>query len=228
MRRPNESNRQGEVPDLNMTADSMRNLVLMLLLPVLVSGCGVFRRDLPIYATSEEIRPIEVPPDLTDPQPNAVFEIPGYALPELAAQGDETRPPNVPTSAEAEAARSRIKFGPTGLYLEVDDGAASVWRRLGFALNRAGMSIEQVLEEQRRFQVHFQHEPIVVNERGLFSKVFLFWKSAEFIDYTGTYLLEVQRETSETTRVAILDANGEVLPMQQAEFVLNRLQQRLG
>jgi len=213
---------------LNNTANPLRSLILLLLLPVLASGCGLFRRDLPLYATSEEIPPIEAPPGLSDPRPSPVFEIPGFALPELAAQGDETRPPSVPTSAEAEAARSRIKFGPTGLYLEVDDQAASVWRQLGFALNRGGMSIEQVLEQQRRFQVRFQHEPIVVKDRGLFSMVFLFWKSAEFLDYSGTYLLEVQRETSETTRVAILDGEGQVLPMQQAEFVLQRLQDRLG
>jgi uncharacterized lipoprotein len=137
-------------------------------------------------------------------------------------------PPRVLSSTEAETARSRVRFGPTGLYLEVDDEAASVWRRLGFALNRGEMAVERVLLEERRYKVRFIHEPIRVSERGWLSRVFLFWRSPEILDYSGIYLFEVQRATSDTARVAILGADGEVLPMQQAEFVLARLQDRLG
>lgn len=171
---------------------------------------------------------IEVPEDLDAPDTQAGFEIPGYSLPELAAQGDETRPPRVLSSAEAEQARSRIRFGPTGLYLEVDDEAASVWRRLGFALDRGDMSIENVIGDERRFRVRFEHEPIRVSDRGLFRKIFLFWQSPEYLDYSGTYVFEVQRETSDRSRVAILSADGDVLPMPRAEFVLSRLRERLG
>ena len=92
---------------------------------LLTAGCGFMRDKEPIYATSEEVPPIEVPEGLDAPDTQASFEIPGYSLPELAAQGDETRPPQVLTSAEAEQARSRIRFGPAGLYLEVDDDAAT-------------------------------------------------------------------------------------------------------
>lgn len=204
------------------------NLVPILLFAGLAAGC-VFNSDKePIYAASEEVPPIRVPEGLSTPETRATFEIPGYSLPELAARGDETRPPRVLTSAEAEQARSRIRFGPTGLYLEVDDQAASVWRRLGFALNRDDMEVERVLDDQRRYQVAFRHDPILVSDRGWFSKIFLFWQSPEYMNFSGTYLFEVQRETSDTTRVAILDENGNVLAMQRAEFVLNRLQERLG
>jgi len=202
--------------------------IVLLLIAATLAGCGLFRREIPVYATSEELPPLEVPPGLTRPQTDSTFEIPGFMLPELVQSGEDTMPPRVLTSAEAEAARSRIKFGITGLYLEVDDQAASVWRRLGFALNRGGMTIEQARIEERRFEVEFQHDPILASERGLFSKVFLFWKSPEFIDYSGRYLFEVQRETTSTTRVAVLDGSGEVLPMQQAEFILDRLRDRLG
>ncbi|MDT8409763.1 MAG: hypothetical protein RQ741_09220 [Wenzhouxiangellaceae bacterium] len=195
---------------------------------VLLAGCGFMRPDRPVYVASEEVQPVAVPEDLTQPEVRPVFEIPGYSLPELAAQGDESLPPAVPTSAEAEQARSRIRFGPTGLYLEVDDEAASVWRRLGFALDRGEMSLEQVLPEQRRFVVRFDHQPIPISERGLITKMVLFWKAQPMIDYSGTYVLEIQRATGVSTRVAILDADGQVLPMQDAEFVLNRLQDRLG
>ncbi|MDT8438541.1 MAG: hypothetical protein RQ729_05995 [Wenzhouxiangellaceae bacterium] len=202
-------------------------LIVMAVLLIL-AGCGMFRREEPAYLESEELSPLRVPPGLTPPNTDSVFEIAGYSLPTLAAQGNEALPPRVPTSEEAERARSRIRFGPTGLYLEVDDEAASVWRRLGFAVNRGGMSLDQVLADERRFRVRFEHDPIVVDERGWFSNLFLFWKSPEMINFSGTYLLEVQRETGGTTRVAILDDQGRVLPMERAEFVLNRLQRRLG
>lgn len=195
---------------------------------VLLAGCGVFRRDEPAYLQSEELPPLQVPPGLSRPDTDPVFEIAGYSLPTLAAQGDESIPPRVPTSEEAEQSRSRIRFGPTGLYLEVDDAAASVWRRLGFAFNRGGMRIDDVMAEARRFRVQFSHEPILASERGWFRSLFLFWKPEDWINYSGTYVFEVQRETGERTRVAILGEDGSVLPMQRAEFVLDRLRERLG
>lgn len=203
-------------------------VVSILLAAGMATGCIFNSNEEPIYAASEEVPPLRVPEGLSTPETKATFEIPGYSLPELAARGDETRPPRVLTSAEAENARSRIKFGPTGLYLEVDDEAASVWRRLGFALNRDDMSIDRILDDERRYRVRFSHDPILASERGWFKKIFLFWKSPDYINFSGTYLFEVQRETTGTTRVAILDENGNVLAMERAEFVLARLQERLG
>ncbi|MDX1626404.1 MAG: outer membrane protein assembly factor BamC [Wenzhouxiangellaceae bacterium] len=214
-------------PDSESVRFLPRCLLLLAVLPLL-AACGVFGDRQPVYATSAEVEPIEVPPDLDPPETRSVYEIPGYSLPELAARGDESRPPRVPTSQEAEQARSRIRFGPTGLYLEVDDEASSVWRRLGFALNRDGMSVQEVIEDERRFRVRFDHEPIRGRRSGFFERVFLWWKEPESIDYRGTYVFEVQRETGERTRVAILDAEGNVLPMERAEFVLDRLRHRLG
>ena len=194
----------------------------------IAAGCGFNSNKEPLYATSEEVPPLRVPEGLSAPKTQATFDIPGYSLPELAADGDVTKPPQVPTSGEAEKSRSRVRFGATGLYLEVDDRAASVWRRLGFALNRGDMAIEKVLDGERRFKVSFSHDPIDTSDRGLISSVFLFWKAPDYLDYSGTYLFEVQRETSDTTRVAILDQEGNVLQMGRAEFVLNRLRERLG
>ena len=194
---------------------------------MLLTGCFL-SPDRPAYVTSEELSPIEVPDGLDRPEVRPVFEIPGYSLPELAAQGDESIPPQVLTSAEAEQARSRVKFGPTGLYLEVDDEAASVWRRLGFALNRGEMAIEATLPDQRRYRVDFEHDPILVPKRGFVERVFLFWTAPEFIDFSGVYQFEIQPQSTATTRVQILDQEGGVVPMERAEFVLSRLQQRLG
>lgn len=201
--------------------------VLAMLGLLLLAGCSLFRGGQAVYVDSDELDPIEVPEDLTPPPVRSTFEVPGYSLPQLAAQGDESRPPQVLPSADAEQARSRIRFGPTGLYLEVDDEADSVWRRLGFALNRGGMSVIEVREGQRRYRFDFSHEPIT-HERGIFMRMVLFWRRPEVTDYSGEYLIEVQPETDQRTRVAILDTRGDVIRMERAEYVLSQLRERLG
>ncbi len=211
---------------LNNSRSFTAKVMLPVLLPVLLAGCFGSRN--PVYVSSEEVSPIRVPEGLTQPDRQSTFEIPGFSLPELAARGDQSRPPQVLPSSEAEQARSSVRFGPTGLYLEIEDEAASVWRRLTFALNRGGMSIEEVLFDDRRFLTRFTHEPVQASQRGFFSRMFLFWRSPEVIDYSGVYQLEVQRETAQTTRITIFDREGSILPMEQAEYVLIRLQQRLG
>jgi uncharacterized lipoprotein len=199
--------------------------VLMLLLAaILVSGC--FNRDRqPIYVQSEEVKPIEVPEGLTEPSTRMTFQIPGHSLPQLAAAGDEARPPRVLTSAEAEASRSHIRFGPTGLYLEVQDEPDSVWRRLSFSLNRGGMSVRQVDEPNRRYHFRFEHDPIEIDRTGL-SRL-AFWRSAEVEDFSGNYRLDVHAEGNQT-RVALLDADGQVIDLSRAEYVLAVLRERLG
>ena len=203
-------------------------LFTALLFTTQLTGCGWLRPDQPVYVSSEELPPIEVPEDLSEPEVRTVFEIPGFSVPQLAAQGNQAMPPRVPTSAEAEESNSRIRFGATGLYLEVDDEAASVWRRLSFALNRGDLSVQEVLQDQRRYRFELQHEPVVVDERSFLDRTLLFWRGPDIINYSGTYLIEVQPESSERTRLAILDQDGQILMMEQAEFVLNRLRQRLG
>mgnify|MGYP001044444911 CR=1 FL=1 len=199
-------------------------LVLLALMTVLVSGC--FNRDSqPIYVQSEEVAEIEVPDDLSLPDVRRTYVIPGTFLPELAAVGDEARPPVVLSSAEAEASSSHIRFGSKGLYLEVEDEPSSVWRRLGFSLNRGGMNLRQVDESERRYRFDFTHEPIET-ERGGFAR-FAFWRSDEYLDYSGRYQVQLE-EDGENTRVVLLSDSGGVIQMERAEFVLAVLRERLG
>jgi uncharacterized lipoprotein len=199
-------------------------ILLLLLAATLVSGC--FNRDRqPIYVDSEEVQPIQAPDGLSEPRIRATYQIPGYSLPQLAAAGDEARPPRVLPSAEAEASRSHIRFGPTGLYLEVQDEPDSVWRRLSFSLNRAGMSVRQVDEASRRYYFHLDHDPVAVERTGL-SRL-AFWRSDRGEDYSGVYRVEVQPD-GDHARVALLDREGRVLEMNRAEYVLALLRERLG
>lgn len=200
--------------------------ILSLTLSLMLGGCFNSKRD-PVYVGSEEIDPIKAPPGLDQPHTRDIFDVPGYSLPELAAQGEQERPPEVQPSVVAEQSRSQIRFGPTGLYLAVEDQPDSVWRRLGFTLNRGGMQVEQVDEDQHRYLFWFAHQPIQP-EKSLLDHL-TFWSSPEAIDYSGSYFARVARQAEGgITRVELLDADGSVVELDRAEFVLARLRERLG
>ena len=199
-------------------------LLLLIILATLLSAC--FNRDRqPIYVGSEEVSAIRAPEGFSQPRVRSTHEIPGYFLPELAAVGNEARPPRVLTSAEAEASRSHLRFGATGLHLEVEDEPDSVWRRLGFTLDRGRMSIESVDDEQRLIAFRFDHDPIVLQRRG-FGRA-AFWRSPERIDFRGVYQVQVL-PSGDNARVALFDQRGDLVELDRAEFVLAVLRERLG
>lgn len=197
----------------------------ILVLAVLVLGACAGRDRPPVYVQSEEIEPIRVPQGLDEPQVRSAFQVGGYFLPEMAAQHD-ARPPRVLPSAEAERSRSHIRYGPRGLFLEVQDDAASVWRRLGFSLNRAGMQIQEVREERKQYAFRFNDDPMIIERSGL-SRL-AFWRSTDAVDHSGDYLVEVESISDQVTRVLLMDRAGNLLDMDQAEHVLSVLRERLG
>lgn len=203
----------------------MNRTFLLLLVALLASGC--FNRDRqPLYAESEEVAPLEVPSGLTSPQHRPTFAVPGHSLPELAAQGDEEKPPKVQPSTQAERSRAQIRFGETGLYLEVRDDTESVWKRLNTVLNGDGMVVRNADGSANRYLFEFQHEPIRTERTGLARLAF--WRGTEITDYSGTYRVEVKDSDGRFTRVALLDDDGDVLDMERAEYVLAELRERLG
>lgn len=199
--------------------------IVCLTLSVLLLGACAGRDRQPIYLQSEEVEPIRVPEHLDEPAVRQTYRVAGYFLPEMAGQGD-ARPPRVLSSAEAEASRSHIRFGDRGLYLEVEDEVDSVWRRLGFSLDRGGMQIRDADETQRQYDFRFEHEPIVIDRSGL-SRL-AFWRGEEKIDHGGHFRVELEPAGGDITRVILLDESGELVEMERAEFLLSELRERLG
>ncbi|MEE4295096.1 MAG: hypothetical protein V2J20_00585 [Wenzhouxiangella sp.] len=198
--------------------------VIVLAMAATMAGCTLGGSD-DVYLRSAEVDPIRAPDGLDQPRVRGTFQVAGYALPEMAGQ-NEDRPPRVLTSAEAEASRSRIRFGQYGLYLEVEDELSSVWRRLGFTLNRGDMKVESASADEHRYAFAFDPEPIVVERRGLAR--FAFWEPNERLDHGGRFVLELEPESEDATRVLLLDENGELIDMARAEYVLSILRDRLG
>lgn len=199
-------------------------VVIAVLVVLMLSACAGRDRQ-PVYLQSEEVGPIRVPAGLDEPRIRPTFEVAGVFLPEMAGQ-HEPRPPRVLPSAEAERSRSHIRFGPRGLFLEVEDEADSVWRRLGFSLNRAGMQVREVRQERSQYLFRFEDDPTVVERTGL-ARV-AFWRSAERVDHSGDFMAEVEAVNDRSTRVFLFDSSGNLVDMNQAEHVLAVLRDRLG
>lgn len=198
---------------------------LILVLAVLILSACAGRDRQPVYLQSDEVAPIRVPAGLDEPRIRPTFEVAGVFLPEMAGQ-HEPRPPRVLPSAEAERSRSHIRFGPRGLFLEVDDEADSVWRRLGFSLNRSGMQVREVREDRSQYLFRFDDDPTVVDRTGL-ARI-AFWRSAERIDHSGDFVAEVEAVNDRSSRVLLFDSAGNLVEMNQAERVLAVLRERLG
>lgn len=211
---------------MQIVMKTFRTASLLLLAAAVLTACFGTVRE-PVYQSSTEINPLEIPADLDRPRTRDIYDVPGYFLPELAGTGTEALPPEVQPSAVAEQSRAHIRFGRTGLYLAVQDEPDSVWRRLGFTLNRGDMQVNAVDETARLYRFRLDHEPILP-EVGGFSRL-LFWRKAGPIDYSGSYQARVSSEMERgATSVELLDADGSVVEFERAEYVLARLRERLG
>ncbi len=200
-------------------------IVLMCALAVLLLSACAGRDRQPVYLQSEEVDPIRVPAGLDEPRIRPTFEVRGVFLPEMAGQ-HEARPPRVLPSAEAERSRSHIRFGPRGLFLEVQDEAESVWRRLGFSLNRAGMQVREVRQERNQYLFRFNDDPTIIDRSGLARLAF--WRGTERIDHSGDFVAEIEAVNDRSTRVLLFNSAGDLVEMDQAEHVLAVLRDRLG
>ncbi len=205
-------------------AKTLLNCIILGVAVVALTACGQ-RENRPIYTQESEVEELEAPEGLDKPSFSRTYVIPGEFLPELAGQRDESRPPRVLSSEEVEQARSRIQFGSRGLYLEVDDEAGSVFRRLGFALERDGMRVLESDPDEDMYLFRLDHEPIVEERRGV-SRL-AFWRRAAIYDYSGEYRIELE-EQGDRTRVNLLDSRGDILDLDPAEMVLSRIRDRLG
>ncbi len=191
---------------------------------VVLAGCAVGQNE-SIYLEGAEVEPIRAPAGLDQPPVRGTYRVAGYYLPQMAGQSED-RPPRVLSSAEAEASRSRIRFGERGLYLEVEDELSSVWRRLGFSLNRGDMIVEDADPSEHRYIFAFEPDPIVVERTG-FGRL-AFWKKNQRIDHSGRFMVEVQADGERASRVLLLDESGDLIEMARAEYVLSVLRDRLG
>jgi outer membrane protein assembly factor BamC len=126
----------------------VRNIVLGFAALSLLAGCSIFdRKQVDYKAGAVETRPLEVPPDLTVPESEQRYTIPGTDGAKVASYSEYTRKAEQPcvAPASAPAAAAPLPAAPT---LQERNGAKSIllgepfdrsWRKVGLALERAGI-----------------------------------------------------------------------------------------
>lgn len=106
------------------------------------AGCSWFRGQTG-YETSPESRPLEVPPDLTQPRTDPAMQVP---------QVNASAPAGVPAAGEG---------------FSVADSADSVWRRIGLALERIeGVAIANRAQLIGAYEVQYRGESFLVRAQA--------------------------------------------------------------
>lgn len=205
----------------------LKTALLAMALAFLATGCGTGGK-IPLYVQGEEVADIRVPEHLDRPAVRSDYEIPGYFLPELAASRDAGRPPMVQTSAEAEASMAQIRFGAKGLHLEVQADQASVTEELAYILDHeeVGLVLQAVDVSDHRFEFVYRHDAFTVPRSG-FARLAI-WRSPEVVDYTGEFVVDVVAIGEARCRIELVDGDGQVVEMDQAEHILAMLREALG
>jgi len=191
---------------------------------VLLTSCGMFRHKdkEPLYYSAVEAEPLKIPPGLDRPTSGSALVIVTPMAP-LSHNEMKIAPPRISSQSTGGKYSSRILWSAEGAYLLVEDTKASVFRRLGLVIKRAGMSVSDTNPEEG-YRFEYWHEP-EKQDRGFFSKL-AFWRD-DGPNYSGAYRAVMQAD-GENTRVFIKNADGTDADQAAVEHILNIIGERLG
>lgn len=191
---------------------------------MMLASCRMFghKEKQPLYYSAAETPPLEIPQGLDRPVSSSALVI-VVPLAPLPAKEMQIVPPRVTSQTEAAKDGSGMRWSSEGVYLFVQDTQASVYRRLGLAIKRSGMSLSEAsVEDGYQFEYfHDTKDP----DRGFFSRL-AFWRH-DGPNYSGSYHAITQAD-GEATRVFIRNADGSEADQDAAEHLLVILGQRLG
>lgn len=114
--------------------------------------------------------------------------------------------------------REREVDGQPGI--ELSGEFTSVWRRVGLALDRAGLLVDDQDRSRRVF--HVTYNPDTATQSGFFSRMF----RRETLDAGARFQIHLVQE-GDWTRVTVRSREGELLRAPEARNVLVRLQEEL-
>ena len=194
----------------------------MLLLMVALSSCGLFSGK----SEYDKIPPgksLEVPPDLDEPSAASAVRVPNATYSRLAGGPVSDGAPVGVAEPEAEKG-TRIESGNGGQELIVDDSMESVWRRLGFALQKSGLKIEDQERDRGVYSVEYVDVEAKEQRPGAFSRWIMRKKGPT--DYSGTYHVQLE-SAGEETRVQLRDDDGEPAAAKVNDEILTSLLEQL-
>jgi outer membrane protein assembly factor BamC len=185
----------------------LSNIVLGFAAASLLAGCGIFdRKPVDLKAGAVQAKPLEVPPDLTAPETEQRYTIPGTDGEKVASYSEYSKrkaeqPCVAPVSAPAVAANSAAATPPAAATtptakLQDNKGIKSIllgepfdrsWRRVGLALDHAKLV---ATDKDRSKGIYFIAAPLDKDKKK-----------------QPDYQLNV-RENSAGSEVTVVDQNG--------------------
>lgn len=195
---------------------------------IALTSCSMFHHDekMPQYYYAVESPALNVPEGLALPSSVGALVITTPPAP-LPQKEIRTFPPRVDSTSTGAQAGSVVRWSAGVVYLLVKDSQSSVFRRLGFAVTRSGMSVLNTIGDNG-YSFEYRHTP-KKSDQGFWSN---FWGKMAFWrdkppNYSGTYEAVTQAE-GESTRVYIKNADGSDADPDAAEHLLEVLGTRLG
>lgn len=201
-----------------------RNLAPATVLGLLlaVTGCGYLEQRAEYEHVAEGQR-LEVPPDLDAPDERRALRVPNATDSQVQGGAVSDRPgspDSVDASDPSDAGDARERTA-----LVVDDDVESVFRRLGFALERIGVEIVERDAQAGYYVVDYVDTRAREQRPNVISRWVLRRQGPE--DFSGNYRLEV-RDDAAGTMVILLDDRGQAAPDRVAAELLGAIDARLG
>ena len=186
------------------------------------SGCGV----LPKQSEYDRVDPgtaLEIPPELDEPDRSTAVRIPNASY--SAVSGAAV---NQPAAADPLADLTGVKLVQVSgeEVLAMADTAASVYRRLGLALEGLGVRVEAADDTAALYAIEYVDESAREQRPGVLSRWFLRKKGP--VDHSGTYHLRVGAHNDEVTVIRIESDQGRPAPDRVRDDILIPLRDRLG
>jgi uncharacterized lipoprotein len=175
-----------------------------LALALLLAGCGMFGTRTE-YQRAQQVRPLEVPPELHAPSTQGTMVVPEVGAGRTAASG-------VPGGRPALA----------GDVLIIADEPANAWRRVSLALDRAG-EITVIGSDEAQRTVEVEVVSVVEPQGGWFTRTF----RRSRVD-RDVFTLQILADGSDRSRVQITDSAGRPASGEAARRISSVLRQRLG
>lgn len=192
-------------------------------LVLLMSACG----SIPGQSSYEPVDPVEaleVPPDLDNPETDRALRVPDSTYSRVAGGPVSNTSATAPGADQAPPKDTSLVWEGGVRSLRLADSEEGAWRRVGFALERIGLEIEERERDAATYTVEYVDASARESRPNVFSRWFLRRKGPT--DHSGTYLIRLRSE-GPSTYVNILDEDGEPADEVITEELLTALHDRL-
>ncbi|MEM9531972.1 MAG: hypothetical protein AAGA23_13760 [Pseudomonadota bacterium] len=185
-----------------------------------MSGCGLLPKQSD-YDTVDAGQSLEVPPELDRPDQSTAPRIPNASY--SAVSGANVSPEQNPLDSLEGVAL--VEFEGSQV-LALKDSPESAFRRLGLALDRIGVAVENSDPTESSYEIAYVDQVAKDERPGVLSRWFLRKKGPT--DHSGTYLLSVTPHNNDVSLIKLVAPDGRPAADRVKDDVLVPLRDRLG